>query len=377
MTAVGFSWMLGRPFWNELALLQQTERSPEELAKLRRERLRSVLRAAGWREGEGDPEEALKIFEPADRRRLGPGLAWRRRTSGSSGNAVAVSVGRGTYARVLAGFWRGMAWWGVTPGEPGLSLLGAEGPALRRRLLRAKDRLLGAHRVLVEEGEAWVAEARDALRSRTFAYVYGYPSALYELARTGFDLRRPPRVIVTTGEPLFAFQRRAIEEAFGSRVAEEFGCTELGTVAFQCPAGSLHLAAEQVWLEQVDRRILATSLLPRPVPVVRYRLDEPVAEEGGPCPCGLALPRAVLLRRRADAWQRFEEAASQAATRVGLPTRFTVDLHGQAVRVPAGTPAAQTRLLATALGPGAGVEQTDHLPRRAAGKFSYLEGARE
>jgi hypothetical protein len=373
----GFSWMLGRPFWDELVLLRRTERSPEEVTRVRRERLLGVLRGVTGGAAEREPEEVLRRLQPAGRRQLGTGLTWRRRTSGSSGHAVAVSVGRATYARVLAGFWRGMAWWGVTPGDPGLSLLGAEGPALRRRLLRVKDRLLGVHRVLVEEGEAWVAEARDALRSRAFAYVYGYPSALYELALTGSRPHRPPRVVVTTGEPLFGFQRRAIEEAFGSRVAEEFGCTELGTVAFQCPAGSLHLAAEQVWLEQVDRRTLATSLLPRPVPVVRYRLDEPVAEEGGPCPCGLALPRAVLLRRRADAWQRFEEAAWQAATRVGLPTRFTVDLHGQAVRVPAGTPAAQTRLLATALGPGAGVEQRDHLPRRAAGKFSYLEGARE
>jgi len=377
MTAVGFSWMLGRSFWDELALLQQTERSREELAKLRRERLASVLRAAGWREGDGDPEEALKIFEPADRRRLRPGLAWRRLTSGSSGQAVEVSVGRATYARVLAGFWRGMAWWGVRPGESGLALLGAGGSPVRRRLLRAKDRTLGVHRVLVEDDEAWVTEARESLRRRAYAYVYGYPSALYEFALTGSRPHRPPRVVVTTGEPLFGFQRRAIEEAFGSRVAEEFGCTELGTVAFECPAGSLHVTVEQVWLEQADLRTLGTSLLPRPVPVVRYRLDEPVAEEVGPCPCGLALPRAVLLRRRADAWQRFEEAAWQAATRVGLPTRFTVDLHGQAVRVPAGTPAAQTRLLATALGPGAGVEQTDHLPRRAAGKFSYLEGARE
>jgi hypothetical protein len=376
MTA-GFSWMLGSPFWDELGLLQRTERSPQELTKLRRERLASVLGAAGWREGDGDPEEALKKFEPADRRRLGSGLAWRRRTSGSSGQAAQVSVGRSTYARLLAGFWRGMAWWGVVPGEPGLALLGAGGSPVRRGLLRAKDKILGVQRVLVDDGERWLGEAQDLLRSRTFAYVYGYPSALHEVALTGVKPRRPPRVVVTTGEPLFAFQRRAIEEAFGSRVAEEFGCTELGTVAFECPAGSLHVAAEHVWLEQLDRRTLATSLFPRPVPVVRYRLDEPADEDSETCACGLALARAVLLRRQEDAWRRFEEAAWQAANRGGLPARFTVDLGGPAVRVPSGTPAAQARLLAAALGPGTSVEQVDHLPRRAAGKFSYLEGARD
>lgn len=370
----GFSWVLGRPFREELALLRRVERSPEELNRLRRERLASVLRAVGWREEDGEPEQVLKNFEPADRRHLGPGLAWGRRTSGSSGEAVVVSVDRATYARLLAGFWRGMSWWRVEPGEPGLALLGAGGSPLRQRFLRAKDRLLGVHRVLVDDGEAWVAEARDSLQTRTFAYVYGYPSALYELALAGLRPRTPPRVVVTTGEPLFAFQRKAIQEAFGSPVVEEFGCTELGTVAFECPAGSLHVSAEQVWLEQADRRTLATSLLLRPAPVIRYRLDEPVAEERGPCACGLALARAVLLRRGTDGWQRFEEAAQTAVTRSGLPARFTVDLEGRAVRVPTGTPAAQSRLLATALDPEAVVTHADHLPRRAAGKFSYLEG---
>jgi len=373
MRTAGFSWILGRAFWEEFALLARTARSPEELDTLRRARLEGVLRAAGlWAAG-GEAQTALAARVPSERGRLRKGLWWRRRTSGSSGRAVEVSVGRATYARMLAGFWRGMSWWGVTPGEAGIALLGASGSELRRSLLRTKDRFLGVRRVVVDDKMPWANEARALLETRAYAYVYGYPSALYELAVLGFAVGRPPRVVVATGEPLFGFQRRAIRRAFGAPVVEEFGCTELGTVAFECPQGGLHLTAEQVWLERVGARTLATSLLPRPVPLVRYPLDEPAAEQAGNCPCGLGLPGVVLVRRQQDGWRRFEAAAGQAAEGAGLPARFTVSVEGGLVRVPAEAPAAQVECLRAVLGPGARVERAEPLPRRAAGKFSYLE----
>lgn len=378
MTAAGFSWILGRAFWDELALLQRAERSPGELARVRAGRLAHVLRAAGRPAGADDVHAALAALPSAERRGLGAGSAWRRRTSGSSGEAVEVAVGRKTYARMLAGFWRGMRWWGVAPGEPGLALLGAGGSGLRRALVRTKDRVLGVRRVMVDDARPWLDEARTLLTGRSYAYVYGYPSALYELALCGLRISEPPRVVVATGEPLFGFQRQAIEAAFGARLAEEFGCTELGTVAFECPRGSLHLTAEQVWLEPDESRTLATSLVPRPVPLVRYPLDAPVAEEPGSCGCGIELPRVSLVRRREDAWRRFEEAARRAASQVGLPARFTVVLgRGGLVRVPTGTPAEQLGVLVDALGLDRGVELAESLPRRAAGKFTYLEARRE
>lgn len=374
MTAAGFSWILGRAFWDELALLQRTESSPDELARVRAERLAHVLRAAGRPVGAEDAKAALAALPAAERRRIGVGSAWRRRTSGSSGEAAEVAVGRTTYARMLAGFWRGMRWWGVAPGEPGLAVLGAGGSELRRTLLRTKDWALRVHRVIVDDARPWVGETRALLRRRPYAYVYGYPSALYELAVSGVRVSEPPRVVVTTGEPLFGFQRSAIENAFQTGVAEEFGCTELGTVAFQCPHGSPHVNAEQVWLEHVGSRTLGTSLLPRPAPLIRYPLDEPVVEQSGPCGCGLGLPCVTFLRRQEDVWRRFEEAAREAAKRAGLPARFTVRLQGSGlVRVPADSPAAQAESLAASVGPQSSVERPKHLPRRAAGKFTYLE----
>lgn len=375
MSALGFSWVLGQAFWDELVLLQRTADSPVELARVRRERLLAALRAAGVENADRDPHLALAGLAPARRHGLGARSLWRRRTSGSSGHAVEVSVARPTYAQMLAGFWRGMGWWGVTPGEPGMALLGAGGSRLRRRLIQVKDRALGIHRILVGDGLPWVREAASLLGVRRYAYLYGYPSALLELAAGGARPCSPPKVVVTTGEPLFVFQRQVLERTFRAPVAEEFGCSELGTVAFECPRGFLHLTEEQVWLEAVDRRTLATSLLPRPVPVLRYPLDEPVTEVRRPCACGLATARAVLSRRQTHAWQRFEEATRRVTAQAGLPARFTVCCQeGEVLEVPIDAPQDQAEVLSAALGPEAKVVRVKQLPRRAAGKFVYFEG---
>jgi hypothetical protein len=55
----------------------------------------------------------------------------------------------------------------------------------------------------------------------------------------------------TPGEPLYVFQRQAIAETLECPVIEEYGSGELGSVAFECPHGALHVTAENVFLETV------------------------------------------------------------------------------------------------------------------------------
>ncbi len=285
-------------------------------------------------------------------------------------------MGRRGYAQLLAGFWRALGWWGVEPGEPGVVLLGAQGGRARLSLLRFKDRALGARRVFVGEGQRWLQQARTLLARHPFAYVYGYPSALYELARAGFALPRPPKVVLVTGEPLFAFQRKSIEAAFGARVAEEFGCTEVGAVAFQCPHGSLHLVAEQVWLEGNPAASWATSLVDRPTPLLRYPLDEPVQELGPGCGCGRVLPRGVLLRRLSPAWQVFEASTAAVASHGLSPARFRACFNGSwrlRVEEPDRAWAELLRRSLEETGAEAVVEIVGQLVRGGAGKFRYLE----
>jgi phenylacetate-CoA ligase len=371
----GFSLALGPAFREELALLQETQWMEEgALRALQRARLLRVLAEAHGGPGGGDPERLLTTSPVPQRDEVArggrPGLL-ARRTSGTSGTSLVVPVGRRAYAQMLAGFWRSLGWWGVSPGERGLVLLGSSAPAVVRAGLLGKDALLGAHRVFVQDGRPWPARARTLLGRTRYAYVYGYPSALYELALGSPPLETSPRVVVVTGEPLFGFQRRAIERWAGAPVAEEYGCTELGSVAVQCPRGRLHLVAEQVWLEGGSPP-RATSLLLRPRPLVRYPLPEAVEERPGPCACGRSLPVVELGEWGSAPW-RAVEAATES---VQPPARFRVVASSRwrlhVARAADPTQADSLLRSLRALREDVTLVWEDSLPRGPAGKFRYL-----
>lgn len=161
----------------------------------------------------------------------------------------------------------------------------------------------------------------DAMARRCVRHIYGYPSALHELARAVLDAapeagrRLGLEVIVTNAEPLLDVQRRTLEAAFGCPVRETWGMAELVAAAGECEEGSLHLWPEVGLVEvdsvEVDSRelddgeVIATTLLARDQPLVRYRLGDRLAAAPDPpgevaCPCGRTLPVIDGLEGRVD-----------------------------------------------------------------------------
>jgi phenylacetate-CoA ligase len=137
--------------------------------------------------------------------------------------------------------------------------------------------------------------------------VYGYPSAICEFAvlaeQQGLrvrDLRIP--VIINTGEMLFPAQRQQLEKMFACTVANEYGSTENGIIAFSCREGRMHLMNHNLYIEVLDPNTNApvspgekgvtvvTELHSYAFPFVRYRLGDIVVPSLQMCPCGLALP---------------------------------------------------------------------------------------
>lgn len=236
--------------------------------------------------------------------------AWRA-TGGSTGPALRIPLDRSAYCWYMAGQWRGLQWWGVDIGDRGAVLLPSGGRGRIRALARqVKDWALNwlplpADEAFDEHAEA-VLTRIEAFRP---AFIYGYPSAVARLAQHLLRRRRArarsPRLIVTAGEHLYGFQRKLIERAFGSPVAEEYGCSEVGSIAFQCPEGGLHVTAESVLVEAAgmtdhsDRPggVLVTGLRNPLVPLIRYELGDLVVLDPHPCRCGRGLPTIRVLGR--------------------------------------------------------------------------------
>ncbi len=282
---------------------------------------RRRLEAAGW---PACAKEVLPRIRSLAREEIGPaaaaigraGRAAVRRTSGGSGGApVVVPLARETYGWYVAGTWRGFDWWGIQPGDPVVLLLGRSGGAGRTPpWARAKDWLLNWRRIPIDDRfDREAPEVLGRLERLGPALLYGYPSAVHRLALAararGWRPRGRLRAVVLTGEPAYAFQRRAIEDAFGCPAAEEYGSGEMGCMAFECPHGTLHVTAENVLLEIVPPPhpwageagvILATQLRNRLLPLVRYETGDLGVAVPGPCPCGRGLPGIRVLGRACD-----------------------------------------------------------------------------
>jgi len=141
-----------------------------------------------------------------------------------------------------------------------------------------------------------------------------YPTAAEVLAaeQEAGRLSIHPRQILVGGEQLSPSVRAAVSRAFGCPVRQGYGASECMSIAWDCGHGSLHVNADWVLLEPVDRQgravppgeashtVLLTDLANRVQPVIRYDLGDSVTLLPERCACGSHFPRIRIEGRRDD-----------------------------------------------------------------------------
>lgn len=306
--------------------------SPERLEEYRLIRLRSLLQHAGERvpyyrrlfaESGFDPAAVTEI---ADLRRLpfltkgdirahaddlkaddARGLA-RCNTGGSSGEPLIFWLGPTRVSHDVAAKWRATRWWGVDIGDPEIVVWGSPVElnsqdrvrALRDRLIRTQ--LLPAFDMSARNVEAFL----DTISRMRPRMLFGYPSALSHIAGYAEGLGRPMdrlgiQVAFVTSERLYEHQRETIERVFGCPVANGYGGRDAGFIAHQCPAGGMHITAEDIIVETVTPagepaaageagEVVVTHLATGEYPFIRYRTGDVAVLDDTACPCGRGLP---------------------------------------------------------------------------------------
>jgi phenylacetate-CoA ligase len=290
---------------------------------------------ARFDDGVADPALTLEVVRAfaADPARIGQPLQGRYavwESSGSSGSpgffvqdAAALAVYDALEAlRPLvldpAGAWRGGNPWGL----PGVGL--------RMAFVGAVEGHFASHASVqrLRRLNPWLATAlrsfsilqplRDllaALDDWQPAALATYPTAAALLAaeqRRG-NLHLRLREVRTGGETLGPVQRAAIESAFGCPLRNNYGASEFLAMAAECARGRLHLNADWVILEPVDRHghavppgtlsqgVLLTNLANHVQPLIRYALGDRIRIDPAPCACGHPLPVIDVLGRHDDA----------------------------------------------------------------------------
>lgn len=306
--------------------------SAERLAALRVERLRAMLADVGahvpyYRElfatlafdprgvDSVDALQALPFLGKATIRahteamkhEQARGLS-RFNTGGSSGEPLIFFIGNERVSHDVAAKWRATRWWDVDIGDPEIVVwgspieLGAQDRLrqLRDRLFRTE--LLPAFEMSEEKLDRFVA----TIRARRPKMLFGYPSALTHIARhaekRGVAMNDLGiKVAFVTSERLYDEQRATLSRLFGCRVANGYGGRDAGFIAHECPAGGMHITAEDIVVEIVDEagtvlpagaagEIVVTHLATRDFPFIRYRTGDIGVLGAETCACGRGLP---------------------------------------------------------------------------------------
>jgi phenylacetate-CoA ligase len=150
--------------------------------------------------------------------------------------------------------------------------------------------------------------------SHAATVVFCTPSYALHLAEVagveGVDLATSPvRMLVAAGEPGASIPatRQRIETAWGARLFDHYGLTEVGPMAVECleNPGGMHVMAHDYITEVIDPEtgdqvpagtvgeLVVTNLGRLGSPLIRYRTGDLVRIDPEPCPCGRPWPRLV------------------------------------------------------------------------------------
>lgn len=235
-----------------------------------------------------------------------PARVTRKTTGGSTGQAVTVLKDGEAVAREMAASWLSYSWFGVERGDRAVRFWGDPFTLKRRLRYVAADFAMNRLR--------FSAFAFDAQSLKSYwqqidrfrpDYLYGYASMLTEFARFvregGYRASELGlKVIISTSEVLTDAQRTLISETFGCPVQNEYGCGEMGPIAYSCEEGRLHVMSDNVVLEILRSdlthadvgeagELVLTDLNNRAMPLIRYRIGD-FGAWAGRCACGRPSP---------------------------------------------------------------------------------------
>lgn len=224
---------------------------------------------------------------------------YEAKSSGSTGANFFVREDAETAGVFRSSFLLSLEWAGWTFGERHLQ---TGITPVRNRQKRLKDFLLGCHYFSAYDmTDAGLDRALAEIERHSIRHLWGYPGSLFHLSKRAIaqGWNRPLKSLVTWGDNLYPHYRRSMEQAFGTRVFDTYGCSEGFQVAAQCGTGAhYHVHALDVVVEVLDSEgnsvpegqagdVVITRLHAGAMPFIRYAVGDRCVSGGGRiCSCG-------------------------------------------------------------------------------------------
>lgn len=243
-------------------------------------------------------------------------------TSGSTGQSLLLYFSGEHESYSEAARWRAKNWWGVRLGSPHVAIWGRPYTGYKDRIAQhIKSYFMN---YLLFSAFDIRQHSLKRIWNKIYRFkphiIYGYPSAIFALAEYTQNNKLPAhelgiKVIMITAESSSIDQRQVIEEAFGCKTANEYGCSETGGFVYECPQGNWHISSELTFIEFLDQNgkpvspgnkgeIFLTHLRNDYMPLIRYRVGDIGSPLAGTCDCGRNLPlMEVAVAKESDVIQ--------------------------------------------------------------------------
>jgi phenylacetate-CoA ligase len=259
----------------------------------------------------------------------------RNQTGGSTGSPLQFFVDHARFDSRMASTERHNAWAGLRPGDWYAHLWGSRfdvgdkpdsNPTWRQSLLY---RNLVLHTAAVSE-EA-MARYVEVLRKYRPRYMLAYAQsavifAEFCLANKIEDIQFESMIV--SAEMLLPGKRQVLEETFGGKVFNRYGCREVSVIASECEYHTgLHINADALLVEVEAApnlpvgmgRVLVTDLLNRSMPLIRYEIGDLASlDSNKPCPCGRSLPLIGNIQGRTSDFLRLPSGRMIAGPSLAL-----------------------------------------------------------
>ena len=228
------------------------------------------------------------------------------KTGGSTGVALNIFCDRVCQQLRNAAALRGDLWSGWKLGETRGALWGNPPvPQGLKAWARAQlfDRLIFLD--TIEMSAASMDRFIEQLLARNVRTLYGHAHSLFVFAnhvatRNGAGLKIGS--IISTSMILIPSERQRIEQVFGCRVTDRYGCEEVSLIASECERHEgLHVNSDHVFLEVLrpdgtpagageEGAVVVTELINHGQPLLRYAVGDVTVRLGRDCGCGRRRP---------------------------------------------------------------------------------------
>ncbi|NLO11361.1 MAG: phenylacetate--CoA ligase family protein [Candidatus Cloacimonetes bacterium] len=227
-------------------------------------------------------------------------------TGGTTGGALLKRNDAQTRSSVWGGYMRFVDWMGIKLKDQKLDLSGGYGKGKRslKQIIKILINKLN-HEIPVDTYGDYASNLQyisDLLSKHHIALIRSYPQFLYNIAQDldSQGLRFSVGAIMTTAEPLLPQHRELFEKVFSAEVFDQYGCGEIGGIAYECPAHTgLHITEERVIVNTKDNgEFLLTDLDNYAMPYINYWNGDEAEFDNQECTCGRKSQKIKYIKGR-------------------------------------------------------------------------------